>query len=168
MRRHIPNALTSARLLLAFFFPLVEHAHRLTVVLVALATEYLDGALSRRWQAQSTLGRVLDPIADKVFFAAVGLTFVVESRLAPWELACLAIRDLCVALWSAKLIASRDWAGLEELEPHLAGKATTVLQYACLFDILLSGRLHAAALWPTTVCGAWAAAQYYRDVGAQD
>jgi CDP-diacylglycerol--glycerol-3-phosphate 3-phosphatidyltransferase len=83
--KHLPNLLTGLRLLLAFamFGALVMVAvlertqadlmgrvllvrFAVAAFLVAGATDFFDGWLARRWKVTSTLGAVLDPIADKI------------------------------------------------------------------------------------------------------
>ncbi|MEO5968448.1 MAG: CDP-alcohol phosphatidyltransferase family protein, partial [Bdellovibrionia bacterium] len=83
--RHIPNLLTCLRILLAGFFPLVPNAMRLLVVGAALLTEFLDGTLSRWLHAETLLGQILDPVADKLFFGSVVITALIEGRLSPYE-----------------------------------------------------------------------------------
>lgn len=77
--RHVPNALSIGRIVLTAAFVVVlsvgsspagESAARLTAALVifvvAAALDGLDGFLARRWHATSVLGRILDPLADKL------------------------------------------------------------------------------------------------------
>lgn len=86
LRRHLPNALTVFRVVLATaFFVLLSLWHGLAsarrppgsgaeltlvatgiIFIVAAITDALDGFLSRRWGVVSTFGRVMDPFADKV------------------------------------------------------------------------------------------------------
>ena len=63
----IPNLLSAARLVLGLAFAAVPVSWRLVVVVVAGATEFLDGALRRLWHFSGAMGHLLDPIADKVF-----------------------------------------------------------------------------------------------------
>ncbi|MBV8090271.1 MAG: hypothetical protein JO139_11980 [Alphaproteobacteria bacterium] len=48
-------------------FAAVPVSWRLVVVIVAGATEFLDGALRHLWHVSGAMGHLLDPIADKVF-----------------------------------------------------------------------------------------------------
>lgn len=100
MTRHVPNAITVARLLLAgvFFVMLGFYQYEgrgdptflnvaFAVYLVAAATDFLDGYLARRWAVTSAFGRVVDPFCDKIlvlgsftFFA--GKNFVIPATVA--------------------------------------------------------------------------------------
>ena len=53
---------------------------------VAAVTDYLDGRLARDWRQQSDLGRMLDPIADKLLVGAALMMLVGTARLGPFGL----------------------------------------------------------------------------------
>ncbi|MCX6612144.1 MAG: CDP-diacylglycerol--glycerol-3-phosphate 3-phosphatidyltransferase [Acidobacteria bacterium] len=144
---NLPNILTLARI---FFVPLVVAAlvqeHRvysfhlfgfeialgnemlaLVIFLVAAFTDMLDGYLARKWSQITTLGMLLDPIADKLLISA-SLIALVEVRAVP--------------AWMVILIIGRDFAisGLRSIamsEGYLIpasdlGKSKMVLQVAAV------------------------------------
>lgn len=144
---NLPNILTLARI---FFVPLVVAAlvqeHRvyafsvfgfdislgnemlaLVIFLVAAITDMLDGYLARKWSQITTLGMLLDPIADKLLISA-SLIALVEVRAVP--------------AWMVILIIGRDFAisGLRSIaisEGYLIpasdlGKSKMVLQVAAV------------------------------------
>lgn len=100
----IPDQLTVARaiavpvvvVLYAWEFP--DHAYWATVVFaVAMATDQVDGWLARRWNQTSALGKLLDPIADKLLVMAV-LVMLIELGVAPaWMVAAIVVRELAVS-----------------------------------------------------------------------
>ena len=53
----------------------------LLVFIVAALTDFLDGYLARRWRQQSSLGRMLDPIADKLLVAATLLALAGDNTI---------------------------------------------------------------------------------------
>jgi len=61
---------------------------------VASITDYLDGYLARIWNQTSNIGRMLDPIADKLLVAAVLLLLAADQTIAGWSL-WAAITILC-------------------------------------------------------------------------
>src|SRR2546423_12576332 len=101
MFRHVPNALTGARLLLAVvFFTMLSWYQfegrgdrwllneAFIVYVMALVTDFLDGYLARRWKVEGAFGRVVDPFVDKIlvlgsfaFFA--GKNFIIPDANAP-------------------------------------------------------------------------------------
>lgn len=134
MLKHIPNFLTSLRLILAFLYPFLPSAYQLDVVVAALLTEFLDGYLGRKFQWTSKLGQVLDPIADKVFFASVILTFFWMGKIALWQLLILSVREIVVFLGSLIiLLKKRSFRPLNEMPPSLLGKIVTGLHYGVFF-----------------------------------
>ena len=104
----LPNILTYARILAV---PLVvlcfylegrlqsSDAARwaaLGLFIAASVTDFLDGYLARAWQQSSSLGRMLDPIADKLLVAACLLLLAADGTIAGW------------ATWAAIVILSRE------------------------------------------------------------
>src|SRR5450631_2550514 len=110
---NIPNALTILRI---FFVPLLVAALvqetvwfqvdgvrvtndwlSLAIFLVAAGTDLLDGYLARRWRQVTTIGTLLDPIADKLLVSAA-LISLVQVRVLPGWMAVLIIgREFAVS-----------------------------------------------------------------------
>jgi CDP-diacylglycerol--glycerol-3-phosphate 3-phosphatidyltransferase len=101
----IPNILTLLRVLITpvivvtFYFGDTVIAHRIAFVLFLLAsiTDFLDGFLARKFKIQSNLGRIFDPIADKLMVGSVLLMLVYFQRVN--VIPCLLIlgREFAVA-----------------------------------------------------------------------
>lgn len=68
----------------------------LSIFIVASLTDYLDGYLARIWQQTSNIGRMLDPIADKLLVSAALLLLAADGTIAGW------------ALWAAIIILCRE------------------------------------------------------------
>ena len=156
----MPNILTSVRILLALLYPFIPAGWRVPIVALALTTEYLDGALSRAFKTTSRLGQLLDPIADKLFFAAVAFTFIREGNLTLGEFALLGMRDLSVlaaVLWT---LARGRYSLMGQMKPLILGKAVTVFQYFVCFDVLVAGSLNRPLFYATAALSFAAAAQY--------
>ncbi|HYZ83991.1 MAG TPA: CDP-diacylglycerol--glycerol-3-phosphate 3-phosphatidyltransferase [Bryobacteraceae bacterium] len=146
---NLPNALTLLRI---FFVPLLVAALvqdgrtvaigqwlistefvALTIFLVAAATDLLDGYLARRWQQITTVGTLLDPIADKLLVSSA-LIALVQVRVVP--------------AWVAILIVGREFAisGLRSIaaaEGYIIkasdfGKIKLVTQVVAISMLLLS------------------------------
>lgn len=96
MLRHVPNALTGSRLVLAaVFFVLLsfyQHGGRgdpwllnsaFLIYVVALVTDFLDGYLARRWKVEGAFGRVVDPLVDKVLVLGSFIFFAGKNFIVP-------------------------------------------------------------------------------------
>jgi CDP-diacylglycerol--glycerol-3-phosphate 3-phosphatidyltransferase len=68
----------------------------MTLFIVASVTDFLDGWIARAWRLGSTLGQVLDPIADKLLVSACLLMLVADTTIAGWS------------VWAAIIILSRE------------------------------------------------------------
>jgi len=89
MYTSIPNLLTLSRIavipiLVAVLYVESDVARWVgcTLFTIAAITDYLDGYLARAWSEQSALGRLLDPIADKVLVASTLLMLVAFERIS--------------------------------------------------------------------------------------
>jgi CDP-diacylglycerol--glycerol-3-phosphate 3-phosphatidyltransferase len=100
----LPAQLTVARiaavplvvLLFAWDFP--NHAYWATAVfVVAMATDQIDGWLARRRGISSPLGKLLDPVADKVLVLAVLVMLVGEGVAPGWMVALIVVREILVS-----------------------------------------------------------------------
>ena len=88
MMNRLPNVLTFSRIAaipivvgLLFIGTDMGNWAALGVYTAAGITDFLDGYLARAWEQQSSLGRFLDPIADKLFIAAIILILVGIDRI---------------------------------------------------------------------------------------
>ncbi len=146
---NLPNLLTLCRI---FFVPLlvaalVQENLRLSVAgidiaqeflalaifLAAATTDILDGYLARRWKQVTTVGTLLDPIADKMLISAA-LISLVQVRLIPGWMAVLIIgREFAVT--GLRSIASAEGYTIQASD---LGKTKTVTQVIAISLILLS------------------------------
>jgi phosphatidylglycerophosphate synthase len=62
--RHIPNAITSVRIIVAAIFPFCPEQMHIGLIGLGLATEFLDGFTARLFNWSSYLGQILDPVAE--------------------------------------------------------------------------------------------------------
>jgi CDP-diacylglycerol--glycerol-3-phosphate 3-phosphatidyltransferase/cardiolipin synthase len=140
----IPNLLTYGRIAavpaMAAVFLLLEGDQRrwiaLAIFVAACFTDWLDGYLARMWQQQSMLGRMLDPIADKLLVGAALILLVQDGTISR------------TSVWAALIILSREIlvSGLREFLAELnvrvhvsrLAKWKTTLQMVALC-VLLAG-----------------------------
>jgi CDP-diacylglycerol---glycerol-3-phosphate 3-phosphatidyltransferase len=177
---NVPNALTLTRIFLVplLVAALVQHSLRieingtmlvandffaLIVFLACALTDMLDGHLARRWGQETTVGTLLDPIADKLLISAA-LISLVETRLLPGWMAILIIsREFAVS--GLRSIAAAEGFTIRASE---IGKSKMVSQVIGVSLIMLSVRWPAlrtwalAAMWGVVVFAVWSAVDYFR------
>ena len=125
--RHVPNLLTTGRLLLAgVFFALLSYYQyegrgapsllniAFIVYCVALITDFLDGYLARKWKVEGAFGRVVDPFVDKVlvigsFIFFAGKNFIVPATAIVPETSKFVVYTITgVVPWMVVVILARE------------------------------------------------------------
>lgn len=101
----VPNLVTLLRIaLVPAVLALMAAGERTgaAAVLVALfATDGLDGLLARRLDRVTELGKLLDPLADKLAVGAVLLSLVLRGEFPAWAFALVLLRDVLIAVGGA-------------------------------------------------------------------
>lgn len=158
----IPNLLSLARLALGFVFPWIAPSWRVGVVIAAAVSDLLDGVISRKLHATSTAGRILDPIADKLFVTCVMLTLVLEGALKIWQVALVASRDLAVVLGIVAVAVLEGWSSMKRMPPSWLGKITTAAQFVFLLAVLHYRDVILVVFVPTAAVSVLAGVDYLR------
>jgi cardiolipin synthase (CMP-forming) len=129
----LPNALSLFRL---FTVPVVvvlllARADLPAAVLfvVAAVTDFLDGRLARR-AGPTRLGRILDPLADRLMLSSVAVVLAIRGLLPAWAVAILVGRDL-LTLVGSLLLGSR-------IRVNRVGKAATALLMVAVALVVVS------------------------------
>ncbi|MGI9187302.1 MAG: CDP-alcohol phosphatidyltransferase family protein [Gaiellales bacterium] len=127
--RHVPNALTTLRLLAVPLFAGLmmsadggESPAAAVVFAFAAVTDFLDGELSRRLHAQSRYGRVLDPIADRLLIDVAVVLLWLDGRVPLLLVLIVLARD--VLLLSSLLFGKGRHLGIRV---NVMGKAGTLV-----------------------------------------
>lgn len=149
----LPNILTYGRLaavpaVVGLLFWPEDHWSRwaaLAVFVVAAITDYLDGYFARVYAQQSALGRMLDPIADKLLVAACLLMLAADGTIRGW------------ALWAAIVILCREIlvSGLREFlaELKVSVPVSRVAKWKTTVQLLAVGFLVAGPAGETVLPG---------------
>jgi CDP-diacylglycerol---glycerol-3-phosphate 3-phosphatidyltransferase len=138
---NLPNQLTASRfgLALVLFYLIAEASWEwCTVVFAAAATtDWLDGYLARKQGLSSTLGRVLDPLVDKVLICGAYIFLLPygtkEGWLVPWMVTVIVGRELVITSLRSFLENRGAMFGADWL-----GKLKMGLQCAALFAVFIS------------------------------
>ncbi len=172
---NVPNQLTTLRLLLAVvlfaFIAWEYYLVGLALFLVAAGTDWLDGYWARKYGQVTTLGRMLDPFADKVIICGTFTFLVAVPAMAqvPWGLRAWMV----VVILGRELLITALRSFMEEqgadFSAKMAGKLKMVLQCAaagfCLLflsyrdpaETLLAVPDAPAWVWAGMVASVWAA-----------
>src|SRR5215470_16484921 len=145
----VPNILTIFRMaLIPVFVSLLFYQKfllALAIFIVAGVTDGLDGLLARRFDQQSELGRILDPIADKLMLVT---SFIVLSMRGVFPTPVP--KHLPIPFWVTITVISRDVfilvggaainivTGFRSFVPSLLGKISTVVQIVAVATVVLS------------------------------
>lgn len=136
--RHLPNLICLIRL--ALIWPITAALHQgeylaaLALFVVAAVSDGLDGYLAKRYLWTSELGKLLDPLADKLLLVVV---FVAAAWLAlvPWWLtAAVVARDVMIGLGA---LIFRLWFGPLHGRPTFVSKLNTATQLGYVALVLL-------------------------------
>jgi len=176
---NLPNALTIARI---FFVPLLVaalveenvtvHAFGVTITnewlalaifLVAAITDLLDGYLARKWGQVTTIGTLLDPIADKLLISAALISLVQVHAVPGWMVILVVGREFAIS--GLRSIAAAEGYTIRASD---LGKTKMVAQVTAISFLLLSIRHRPLAtlaywmMWVVVVFAMTSAIGYFR------
>lgn len=144
---NVPNTLTLFRILLipVFAVSLAKGDYKLALTSFTLAavTDALDGFTARRFNQQTLVGTVLDPLADKLLVATAFVALGVLKLIPLWLLAIVITRDVIIAIGMG-LFAMKHIS--VELKPSLVSKCTTTFQLLTIVFALAALVWHLS--WP--------------------
>jgi CDP-diacylglycerol--glycerol-3-phosphate 3-phosphatidyltransferase len=176
---NLPNTLTITRI---FFVPLlvaalVQQRDGVTVAgvhitndwlalgifLAAAATDLIDGYLARRWRQVTTIGTLLDPIADKMLISSALISLVQVGVLPAWMCILIVAREFAVS--GLRSIAAAEGYTIKASD---MGKTKMLAQVAGIAVMLVTIRhpaWHAFAMllmWFVVLSSILSAASYFR------
>lgn len=133
----VPNILSILRLVLipvyvAAMFLSNKWVAALILVISSL-TDILDGIIARKFHQVTELGRILDPLADKLTQATVCICLVIWQPSLVWLLAIFVVKELAMIAAGANIIHK----GKEMISSRWFGKLATVVFYVVMIAIIL-------------------------------
>src|SRR5689334_18388807 len=166
---NLPTSLTVLRI---FFVPLLVvllltrgrnmDLWAVAVLLLAATTDLLDGYLARKHRKITTMGVLLDPVADKLLTSAAFISLVELQLIPAWMVVIIVGREFAVS--GLRGIASAEGYVLQASE---LGKAKMVLQVVAITAIILEPRYRIlngwaiVLLWLVVVFAVASAVQYF-------
>lgn len=134
----VANVITLCRfaLTVAFLVLFVNHENRYVALgcyAIAAVTDFLDGQVARRTQTVSWLGKVMDPIMDRVLLFTGVLGLMITGELPVWVAVFVIGRDVYLAIGALIVRHYRK----RPIDVVYIGKVTTALLMAGFVDLLL-------------------------------
>ncbi len=133
----LPNLITLVRIPCALLFLQDNTLIRAIALLFAMASDWLDGYLARRYSQTTRLGTFLDPAMDKVFVFFVLAVLFEEQKIAFWQIASMLCRDVAITIFGFYLILRRKF-GRYKFRSIWFGKVTTTLQFLVILALTLN------------------------------
>jgi cardiolipin synthase (CMP-forming) len=170
---NIPNVISLIRLALipVFVWLVVIGEYGWAGVLLGVigATDWIDGYLARRLDQVTEVGKLLDPLADRIAVAVAVVAGLIVGVLPAWFAVALIVRELLIAAG-----AVYGWThGVTKLEVRYLGKLATLLLYFAV-TFFYAGAGFAVLKWmivagaiiglPGLIIYYWVAVQYFFDM----
>ncbi len=169
---NIPNTLALIRLLLApiMFILLVNrdlfygiHYSWLDyfaafIFVVASVTDFFDGYIARAFNQITTLGKIIDPLADKMLTLAGFLGLMVLDRASPWAIYLILTRELFITGLRVSAISQ----GMD-ISASWAGKVKTVVQMIAIGFLIMEWPFGELILWVAVALTLYSGYEYTLD-----
>jgi len=171
---NIPNLLAFIRLLIAplMYFLLVNRDLEIFqgihyswldytaafLFVLASATDFFDGYIARTFDQITTLGAILDPLADKMLTLAGFLGLMMLDRASPWAIYLILTRELFIT----GLRVSAMSQGMD-ISASWMGKVKTVAQMFAIGFLLMEWPGGTLLLWIATALTLYSGYEYVRD-----
>ena len=111
----------------------------LTVFVLAGATDLLDGLVARKLGQRTSLGRFLDPLADKLLMVGALVVLSLENpalevRIPHWLTLSVVARDLILGIGA---LSTYVFSGTKAFPPSMLGKLSTLAQFTTILAVLV-------------------------------
>ena len=137
----VPNLISMFRILLVPIFLIVYFTdandtkfYAVLVYAIAAFSDFLDGFLARRFKVASNLGKLLDPLGDKLMTIAVMVSITIDGLLPIWAVLVAGIKEILMA---AGGLVVHKVAHVEIPASKLIGKVSTVVFFLVCVVIML-------------------------------
>lgn len=134
---NLPNTISAIRILLVpvflwmFWYSSGHHIlPGMFILAVAGITDIIDGHLARKYNLITPLGKILDPMADKLMILAVMTSLFLVGRFPFWLVVLIVFKELLLVVGSF-FVVIREKA---EISANVYGKAATISVYLALFS----------------------------------
>lgn len=151
MQLNVPNVLTICRFALIPVYIVIFAAGNLhiafAIIVLAGATDILDGYLARKNNQITEIGKMLDPLADKTLMIVVIVTLLLKGMIGWLAAVAIFLRDISMIVGSAFF----HFSGKKTVQANAIGKLTTVLFYIAIMLIFFQSKYADVVLWTAIV-----------------
>jgi CDP-diacylglycerol--glycerol-3-phosphate 3-phosphatidyltransferase len=179
----IPNVLTYLRMaaipviVVVLISPASHESLNTAFVLFLIAsiTDYLDGILARRHNLVTSVGKLLDPLADKLLTSAVMIMLIPLGKIPSWLVFIMIGRDITITglrsiAASQGLILDASRMGKNKMVSQTVGLCFLLLSISAIQHLL--DAIGMVFLWISVILSCWSARdycrQFYRQAKRQD
>jgi len=171
---NVPNTLAFIRLLLApvMFFLLVNRESVLLadihytwldymaafIFVIASATDFFDGYVARTFNQITILGKILDPLADKMLTLAGFLGLMMLDRASQWAIFLIITRELFITGLRVSAVSQGF-----DISASWMGKIKTVVQMVAIGFLLMEWPGATLLLWTAVSLTLYSGYEYVRD-----
>ncbi|MCR4819367.1 MAG: CDP-diacylglycerol--glycerol-3-phosphate 3-phosphatidyltransferase [Fretibacterium sp.] len=128
------------------------------VFITAAVTDSLDGYIARKHRLVTTLGKFIDPLADKVLVIAAMIALVDLHRIPAWIVLVIITREFVVT--GLRLVAAAEGV---VIAASRGGKIKTVFQIIALSMLILKVPGGMAVMWAAMLLTVWSGMEYLID-----
>lgn len=128
------------------------------IFVLASATDFFDGYIARIFNQVTTLGKILDPLADKMLTLAGFLGLMMLDRASEWAIFLIITRELFITGLRVSAVSQ----GLE-IAASWTGKVKTVVQMIAIGFLLMEWPGATLILWTAVILTLYSGYEYVRD-----
>jgi CDP-diacylglycerol--glycerol-3-phosphate 3-phosphatidyltransferase len=130
------------------------------IILAAVVTDFLDGFLARKLHQVTDIGKIIDPLADKIGIGIYALLMAWTGDIPVWFVAFVLIRDaliFCGGLYirrGKKIVPQSNWPG------KIAVTLVTLVFFLATIQIDALSKIFAYTFWASLVMMIWSSISY--------
>jgi len=168
---NLPNSLTFFRILLAPLMVWIIVSEDLftshgfheswvsyfagLIFVIASVTDFFDGYVARKWNQSSSLGAILDPLADKMLIIGAFLGLLMVGEVSIWAVYIILIRELFISGLRINAVSE----GVD-ISASWSGKVKTVVQMIAIGFLLMDWVFASELLWLSVILTIYSGGEY--------
>jgi CDP-diacylglycerol--glycerol-3-phosphate 3-phosphatidyltransferase len=165
----ISNLLSSSRIFLVIpmgYCLMADFPHHrlwtVIIIVVAVATDFLDGFLARRLHQVTDFGKIMDPLADKIAVGVYALLMMWAGEIEPWYVILVLARDILIFAGGMyikhkkKIVPQSNWPG------KISVSLIAFVLFLGTIRLEFLRELYSAAVWISIAAMIWSVWSYTR------